>query len=187
MRNDPRTRYTEMIIKKALLELLHHKPMSKITVREICDRAEINRSTFYKHYLDCYDLLDKLKEETLTQFDELMDGLDRSGATPALLATLNALEQNAETFQLIAPGSGGGEFTRQVVQRCYQYLDMRFAELNERGWDKGQKETCYAFLIGGISSVIERWMQCGCKEPAEEVAATIMKLSEIMTSGLTEK
>lgn len=187
MKNDPRTRYTEMIIKKAFLELLQQKPMNKITVREICDRAEINRSTFYKHYLDCYDLLDKLKEEALSQLDELMVGIEGGGAMPVLMAILQTMKNNADTFKLVAPNGGGGEFTRQAVRRCYQYLDLHIPVSPKRGWTEGQKETNYAFLIGGISCVIERWMQCGCKEPPEQIAALIMELSEIVVTGLAEK
>lgn len=187
MKSDPRSRYTEMIIKKEFLELLRHKPLSKITVREICERSQINRSTFYKHYLDCYDLLDKLKEDALTQFEELMASIEGSGATPALVATLQVLKQDAETFQLLIPQGGGGEFARQIVQRCYQYLDLRLVFINEPGRDDGWKERCYAFLIGGVSSVIEHWLQGGCKEPVEQVAAAIMELSEIVTAGLSGK
>ena len=47
MKTDPRVRYTRMIIQTAFLEFLQQKPVNKITVREVCDKAEINRSTFY--------------------------------------------------------------------------------------------------------------------------------------------
>ncbi len=187
MRCDPRVRYTRTIIKKAFYELLKEKPVNKITVREICERAEINRSTFYKHYLDCYDLLDALKEDALAQFDKLMTSLEGNGAMPALLAVLRALKDNAESFSLFAPGSGSGEFTRQVIQRCYRYFDMHLTVSAGRDRDEAQKEMSYAFLTGGISSVIERWTQNGCKESPVQVAAAIMELCELMTGGLSRK
>ncbi len=187
MKNDPRVRYTQMIIKKAFWELLKQKPVNKITVREICDRAEINRSTFYKHYLDCYDLLEKLKEETLVKLDGLMAGMEGSGTMPALLSILEAMKNNANTFKLIAQKEGGGEFARKAVQRCYQYLEPYLTISSKREWDEGQKERACAFLVGGISGVIEQWMQWGCKEPPEQIAAAIMDLSEIVTAGLAEK
>ena len=57
MKTDARVKYTKMVLKKALLELMQHKPVNKITVKEICERAELNRATFYAHYSDCFDLL----------------------------------------------------------------------------------------------------------------------------------
>ena len=46
MKIDPRIRYTRNIIQTSFLELLRQKPLENITVREICEKAEINRSTF---------------------------------------------------------------------------------------------------------------------------------------------
>lgn len=45
MKTDARVKYTKMVLKKALLELMQHKPVNKITVKEICERAELNRAT----------------------------------------------------------------------------------------------------------------------------------------------
>ncbi len=187
MKNDPRVRYTQMIIKKAFWELLKQKPVNKITVREICDRAEINRSTFYKHYSDCYDLLDKLKEEALTRLDGLMADMEGTGTMPVLLTILETMKNNANTFKLISPKEYGVEFARKAVQRCYQYLDPHLTISSKREWDEGQKERACAFLVGGISGVIEQWMRHGCKETPERIAAAIMDLSEIVMAGLAEK
>ena len=51
MKTDARVKYTKMVLKKALLELMQHKPVNKITVKEICERAELNRATFYAHLI----------------------------------------------------------------------------------------------------------------------------------------
>lgn len=187
MKSDPRVRYTEMIIKKAFLEFLQQKPMSKITVREICEKAEINRSTFYKHYLDCYDLMDKLKEEALEQFDVLMAGTEGCEVMPAILSILRTIQNNKVLISLITQGSGSGEFTHQIVWRCYRYLDLHLSVSPKRGWGERQKKMGYAFLTGGVSSVIQYWIQSGCKEPPEQIAATIMELSEMIAVGLSKK
>lgn len=187
MKNDPRVRYTEMIIKKAFLEFLQQKPMSKITVREICEKAEINRSTFYKHYLDCYDLMNKLKEEALEQFDTLMAETEGREALPAILSILKAIQSNQVLLSLITQDRGSGEFTHQIVQSCFRYLDLHLPVSPERGWGERQKKMGYAFLTGGVSSVIQYWIQSGCKEPSEQIAAAIMELSEIMVAGLSKQ
>lgn len=50
---DARIRYTQGVLKQALLSFLQEKPINKITVKEVCERAELNRATFYAHYSDC--------------------------------------------------------------------------------------------------------------------------------------
>lgn len=65
-REDRRNRYTRMVIKKAYVDLLkQNKNFNEISVAEICRIADINRSTFYIHYLDVYDVLDDLIDEVI--------------------------------------------------------------------------------------------------------------------------
>ena len=69
---DARIRYTKMVIKDAFVALLKEKPLNKVTVKEICNLAEINRATFYKYYSDPYDLLNKMEQEIMLQLQENM-------------------------------------------------------------------------------------------------------------------
>ena len=56
-RSDQRTRLTRMLIRQAFTSLLKEKPVQSISVKELCERAGINRGTFYAHYTDIYDLM----------------------------------------------------------------------------------------------------------------------------------
>ena len=60
---DRRVKYTKMIIRETFINLLEKKSINKITVSEICKEADINRATFYRYYLDVYDLYDKVRDE----------------------------------------------------------------------------------------------------------------------------
>ena len=56
-----KVKYTKMVIKEALFELLAQKSLQQIRVKEICELADINRGTFYTHYADINDLVDQLE------------------------------------------------------------------------------------------------------------------------------
>jgi len=62
---DLRIEKTERGIKNAFIELRSMKPLEKITVRELCELACINKSTFYSHYRDIYDLSDSMEDEVV--------------------------------------------------------------------------------------------------------------------------
>lgn len=62
---DIRIEKTERAIKNAFLELRSRKPLGKITIKELCSLAAINKSTFYSHYEDIYALSDKMESETI--------------------------------------------------------------------------------------------------------------------------
>ena len=57
MSHDHRVRITKMLLRESFLDLLMHKPIDKITVRELCDAAGVNRATFYAHYHGKDDVL----------------------------------------------------------------------------------------------------------------------------------
>lgn len=63
---DIRVQKTETAIKNAFMELRAQKSVEKITVKELCEKAQINKSTFYTHYEDIYALSDALQKETIT-------------------------------------------------------------------------------------------------------------------------
>ena len=65
MKTDARVKYTRMVLKKALLELMQHKPVNKITVKEVCERAELNRATFYAHYPDVRGVTEEIENEII--------------------------------------------------------------------------------------------------------------------------
>ena len=70
---DRRTRYTRQAIRETLLELMEEKPFSRVTVTEVCRKAEMNRGTFYLHYLDLDDVLDDLIAEMLSDTTCVLD------------------------------------------------------------------------------------------------------------------
>ena len=66
-----KTLQTKNEIKQALISLLEEKNFNAVTVRDITERAQINRGTFYLHYLDKYDLLEKCEQEIFEDFEEI--------------------------------------------------------------------------------------------------------------------
>ena len=72
---DRRTKRTKIALKNHFMELLKIKPIQKITVTELCDMVDINRSTFYKHYFDLYALLEDIEKDFYHQIDLLMEDI----------------------------------------------------------------------------------------------------------------
>lgn len=74
MSQDRRVRKTQKAIKDALISLLNKKSFGDITIQEISDMADVNRSTFYTHYLDKYDLLDQMENEKIDEIRSFIKG-----------------------------------------------------------------------------------------------------------------
>mgnify|MGYP002917598254 FL=1 len=61
------------MIRKAFMDLLKQKPIQSISIRELCETAGINRGTFYTHYADIYDLMQRIEEEMLADFEKALE------------------------------------------------------------------------------------------------------------------
>ena len=93
-KNDHRTRVTKALIRKAFTTILRNKPIQSISIKELCEIAEINRSTFYLHYTDIYDLLNQIEEEMFEGLKAALKPVVESGD-----GTPNYLTVTTEIFQ----------------------------------------------------------------------------------------
>ena len=101
MKSDARTKYTKRVLKDSFLQCLRIKPLNKITVKEVCAIAEVNRATFYKHYRDCSDLLEQIENEMLFSYKNALKKLDVSDSSAMTKAMLDMIDAHKELFDLL--------------------------------------------------------------------------------------
>ena len=97
-KTDARIRYTQGVLKQALLSFLKEKPINKITVKEVCERAELNRATFYAHYSDCFALLESIEEDLLEAFQQSLKLVDSFDVTALIEAIYTMIERQQERY-----------------------------------------------------------------------------------------
>jgi len=187
MKTDLRVRYTRKIIQEAFWTLLKEKPLAKITVKEVCELAQINRGTFYKHYLDCYDLLDKMQEEVVAQLEEQLDSIKTQGVRSMLVSFMRSLHQEQEVLRVLSRQGKSDAFLHRVVGCCYRYMENHMARMPGMSLEDPFQGMNYAFLVGGCASVMEYWLHTEMKEPPEAVAEQLLQLSDAFLTGLTQK
>lgn len=77
MNTDKKSPKTDDLIQASLVKLLETNRFDKITIKDICDEALIGRSTFYNHYVDKYELLDKMIDEMANKFQDLINSRNK--------------------------------------------------------------------------------------------------------------
>lgn len=164
MKTDGRVRYTRMVIKESLLKLLAAKPVQKITVKEICELAEINRATFYTHYADPFDLLEHIENEL---FEDVFAGVP---VTPASIDTdqvtreiFRLIEKNAALCKVLFSENGDRMFLRRILDGLRDKMIADWQRQHPQA-SRQQLIYLYAFVIGGAVSVIEEWVRTGMKD-----------------------
>lgn len=136
MNEDIRIYKTKLAIERALIELLKQNDFKDITIKKICDQSLIGRSTFYSHYLDKYDLLEKIvkqyasdfKYEIEQRFDSIEDG---KVANAIELVTDNMIKHKFEISTLLAVHEVSAdlrkEFEQILFNTCLDYLNRQIS------------------------------------------------------------
>lgn len=119
-KTDRRTLYTKKVIRESLIDLMHKKPFPKITVKELCELAEINKGTFYLHYQDLRGVLEELEDEII------------SSVETELPLTFDPEAKNAETIAgMLSKLSGNPVLTLLLTkQAAYSEIIDKFAGIS---------------------------------------------------------
>ena len=107
-----RVQFTRNALRGALLELLRHKPVKSITVTDLCACADINRSTFYLHYKDVYDLLGEMENDLLVQMQRAFH--PENNSPHAMLPMIRVIYENRTLCLAILGENGDPRFAERV-------------------------------------------------------------------------
>lgn len=177
-KQDARVRYTKMVIRQSLVELLRKKPVAKITVTEICELAGINRATFYAHYSDPTDLLHSLENDLIegitVRAQPALTG-ENGDITGTLCGIVEYIRENAEICRVLLSDTGDTNFQNQVVH----VMERRYLDFwrSARGGGEEDFAYVYTFIALGSVGVIRKWLDEGMAKPAAEIAGLIVRLS----------
>lgn len=176
-KNDRRIRYTKMALKHSLLEIMRSKPIEKITVMEISEKADINRGTFYAHYSDPYDLLSQIEDELFNEILESVETTLQADSISDLLAEIfELIIKNSELCSVLFSEYGDKAFLKRIM---FIARDKSISEWKKilPSAKKEQLEMLYIFYANGCVAIIENWIESGFKESPAELTTFIEKLS----------
>lgn len=116
---DLRIRRTRKVLQEALIELTVEKGFAAVTVSDITERAMVNRSTFYRHYLDKYDLMDQYTNEVTQSVWEADMEAERTGQRrdempSGLFSMLKHVQQFADFYRVMLGQKGDPVFTERI-------------------------------------------------------------------------
>lgn len=175
MSKDPRAKQTDELIVRTFLEIMQKKPLNKITVKEICDKAQINRTTFYKHYLDVYDLNEKIEKSLFESYYGLFEVLETNGIEQGIIEMLSRIKQNADTYKLLFGAKKNSFFNEKLAEFIYNEITPLLCETPLFG-KQVENVWFYNFLVWGCGGFVHNWVTNGMQEPVEDVAAFMEKM-----------
>lgn len=174
MKLDGRVKYTRRVLKEAFLKTMGEKPVNKITVKEICSRAELNRATFYTHYKDVYDLLSHIENELVYDIAASLGDTKNVPLQEVLCRIFAAVKKNADLCALLFSDHGDKEVLRRIIAMGREIGIKSWRDIIPSASEM-ELERLYTFFAHGSVAIIERWVQDGMQEdpaiPARFIAS----------------
>lgn len=177
---------TKTEIRKTFINLLNTKGFENLTVSDIARGSKINRGTFYLHYVDKYDLMEKLEMEIIYDLKQIMlldndiTSIDQNKPIDLIPYNriINALYYIKDDFNFIAALSGkGGDHNfpgliKDVLKETLQAKIDTFAHFQFSRKDIPE-EYAIEILLSGIVAIILVWIDKGGIESPEEIGRMI--------------
>lgn len=170
---------------EAFLELLAKKDFAYITVKEICEKAGVNRSTFYLHYETIGDLLEESAKHIIDRFVDCMpqntvDFLEKLNDRPLeelylitpeyLIPYLNYIKEHRRVFRTTLE-----QASALKMDEAYLALNRHiFTPILERFYVPPEDRAyMMSFYISGLIAVINEWLKNDCKDPVEHIISVM--------------
>lgn len=184
-----RSKYFNTAVKmdEALIALLNEKDFEYITVKEICQRADVNRSTFYLHYENTRDLLEESVKHLLDQFLSYFP-VDTQRITERfqnctleelnyiseeyLIPYLSYIRDNRRVFSIALKNAGNFGFDsiyQQMFQHIFQPILTRFR------FPETEQPYIMVFYLNGIHAIVRQWLRTNCADSTESICSIIQK------------
>lgn len=185
---DRRITRSKRALRAALIELMEERGLDGFTVNDLCERADLNRGTFYNHFHDKEDLLNTLEDEVMEDLDRIQGDMRAVGLKdlalyrmqkkplPFLVELFSYLKSQGDFLHAVI-GPGGdvrfGPRLRDAV--CTNLIE---SILHERYREDPTPFVQYyvAFFASAYLGVIQHWIETGMQEPPEEMALIAMRL-----------
>lgn len=187
--SEQRQTQTKKKIKEAFINLIEIKGLEAMTVTDIARSSNINRGTFYLHYMDKYDLMEKLEFEIIHDLKQIiLDGTNADIEDPielipyqSILQALVYIKNDFEFIKALASDGGDPHFMNMMKEILNDLIVSKLNQSKNLHFTKKGLPDDYAkeILLSSIIGIITLWISKGGEETPEQIATMITQAKEI--------
>ncbi|HJF64954.1 MAG TPA: TetR/AcrR family transcriptional regulator [Slackia equolifaciens] len=173
------TAQTRRNLQQAFWSLYSERPITKISIKEITDRAGYNRGTFYLYYRDVYDILDQMEQEILDTIDALIqkrlikDGiLDIQGNMGFIIGLAKSYERGRVIARLLGD-DGDPRFKARFKELIWPLVEVYLSPAGS--FSSTEERFVKEFYLSGLLAVITAWLEDDANMPIDELIQLIMQ------------
>ncbi|WML42248.1 TetR/AcrR family transcriptional regulator [Neobacillus sp. OS1-2] len=183
---DKRVMRTKRVIRDALTVLMEEKGFEGVTVRNLTEKAKINRGTFYLHYRDKYDLLEQSEEEILQGIEKLIKEFDpieaiaftsQSEPVPVILKLFEYFQDNSSFMKVILGPKGNAAFQVKLKELIKKMFLQKIAENLKREDILVPLEFFIAYVSSAHLGVVQQWLESNMEKTPREMTIILTSMT----------
>lgn len=152
---------TKKAFADSFVALSKDKQLNKITVKEVCEKADLSRNAFYFHYKDINDLVEDIENSVILELEKILEELGKIPFPKNVYSTIDAFvdlfEARKDTVTMLMDKSFSTSFTERISSMFSEFNYKYFREYNGDS-SKNSFEFFYLYLSGGLYYVIRHWL-----------------------------
>ncbi len=172
-REDRRIVLTKRMLKDALIDMLREKDIYHISIRELCEKADVNRTTFYKYYGSQFDLLSDMENDLLLFITKILEK-NEGDTVKVITAACEYLEENLEFARLIINNNIDPAFANKL----FAIDAIKASSLRRSYADRSatEQEYIYNFFTYGVFRMVCIWLNKDVRESPQEFAELVSQI-----------
>ena len=178
------------MIRNAFLDLLKEKNINKITVTDIVNKADLNRSTFYAHYMDVRAITEEMENEVIDKMLEILKKFEFknffNNPTPLLLEVSRFLEDNQDTYKILLKANGAETFLKKLKKVFADYM-LSDTDIPNYLRDSKLVNLRISYFSGGIINMYEDWFNENLDCSLNDIALEVSKLLSLEADELFKR
>ncbi len=175
-----RVQMTKKILKNSLLELLENYSLENITVTQVCNNADINRSTFYAYYTGTWELMQEIENDILNNLPTIQ--LDSISYTDECF--LDILEQffyyvkkEEKLFRLLIIQRDNSSFNQKLVNTVMSKYPILYGKNNAL-----KSKYAYTYCVNGVVGILKEWINSDFELSARDFSKVVIEFSTKTTA-----
>lgn len=173
---DNRVRYTKMVLHQALLKILKKKHIDRVTVKELCEEAGINRGTFYLHYSVPNDVLMEIEQQFIEEQLNFFYPFDmKAYETGYLVEIFSSILKNRELCVIIMGKNGNARFLERVQELIRENVINSMSEFFP-DYSPEDLNFVFDFVFAGSMKLILRWIEDNKGLSVEDLVSRLDRL-----------
>lgn len=173
LKEDRRIRRTQRLLKESLAELMSEKSFNNITIKDITEKADLNRGTFYLHYTDTYGLLKAMEQDVLEDFQEMIDNYLHMGPPkdlmPVLSPVIHYIVENRDICSTLFENNASGDFFTKFKNLIHKNA-LELAEELYPSCRSQYFEYFFEFAICGAAGILRKWLDMDMPQSEKDIA-----------------